>query len=409
MNTNSCPQSAQVRFLSLYTKTKLLSVAGAIPSGYLASAVRGVRVASCYVLATDPSVAFMPRDVYALVSGLHSPDFRGSSSAPPTAARPTRVRYSPRDDGSDRPHRTSIWDVVSRREARLLFWLIVIALVAVIATSDRGVHEPSSSAPAIILFVAWLMAYVLEPAVSFLHRHLPFKGRGPVGRDHLPGDRRRSPPSCSSAPGVAILNAAIAFLDNLPRSRPKLGEILGPILDGLGAHHAERRRRPRDGDPGLVHGERRPARGRGGAGHPQRGRASSAGSSPRCSSRSGWRSARSRCSGWMRRFLPTSTYRDLSELEQAIAVSFGGFVRGRLAHRRHLRRSSSRHRRGPPRHPVRAAHRGHRRPDRRSSRGSARSSGGSSCRRSRCCSPRVPSAVPSIDQHPRAAVHPGAS
>jgi predicted PurR-regulated permease PerM len=34
--------------------------------------------------------------------------------------------------------------------------------------------------------------------------------------------------------------------------------------------------------------------------------------------------------GWMRRFLPTSTYRDLSELEQAIAVSFGGFVRGRL-------------------------------------------------------------------------------
>ena len=34
--------------------------------------------------------------------------------------------------------------------------------------------------------------------------------------------------------------------------------------------------------------------------------------------------------GWLRRFLPSSTYRDLTELEAAIAVSFGGFVRGRL-------------------------------------------------------------------------------
>jgi predicted PurR-regulated permease PerM len=34
--------------------------------------------------------------------------------------------------------------------------------------------------------------------------------------------------------------------------------------------------------------------------------------------------------GWMRRFLPSRTYRDLTELERAIAVSFGGFVRGRL-------------------------------------------------------------------------------
>jgi predicted PurR-regulated permease PerM len=34
--------------------------------------------------------------------------------------------------------------------------------------------------------------------------------------------------------------------------------------------------------------------------------------------------------GWLRRFLPSSTYRDLTELERAIAVSFGGFVRGRL-------------------------------------------------------------------------------
>ena len=33
--------------------------------------------------------------------------------------------------------------------------------------------------------------------------------------------------------------------------------------------------------------------------------------------------------GWLRRFLPERTYADLAALERAIAVSFGGFVRGR--------------------------------------------------------------------------------
>ncbi len=33
--------------------------------------------------------------------------------------------------------------------------------------------------------------------------------------------------------------------------------------------------------------------------------------------------------GWLRRFLPERTYVDLAALERAIAVSFGGFVRGR--------------------------------------------------------------------------------
>ena len=33
--------------------------------------------------------------------------------------------------------------------------------------------------------------------------------------------------------------------------------------------------------------------------------------------------------GWLRRFLPERTYVDLAALERAIAISFGGFVRGR--------------------------------------------------------------------------------
>jgi predicted PurR-regulated permease PerM len=74
------------------------------------------------------------------------------------------------------PSVTSIWQVVSRREARLVSWLVV-ALVAVIATVMAD-SLSVMAAPAIILFVVWLMAYVLEPPVSWLQRHLPFRGRG---------------------------------------------------------------------------------------------------------------------------------------------------------------------------------------------------------------------------------------
>ena len=83
----------------------------------------------------------------------------------------------------DRPVTGTIWDVVSRREARLLFWLVVIALFAVIATLGSQITRVLAT-PAIILFVAWLMAYVLEPFVSLLHRHMPFKGRGLRSRSH---------------------------------------------------------------------------------------------------------------------------------------------------------------------------------------------------------------------------------
>jgi predicted PurR-regulated permease PerM len=67
--------------------------------------------------------------------------------------------------------------VVSRREARLLFWLVVLALVGVIFSLWTEFFAVLAS-PAVILFIAWLMSYVLEPPVSFVQRHLPFKGRG---------------------------------------------------------------------------------------------------------------------------------------------------------------------------------------------------------------------------------------
>ena len=33
--------------------------------------------------------------------------------------------------------------------------------------------------------------------------------------------------------------------------------------------------------------------------------------------------------GWLRRFLPERSYADIAALERAIALSFGGFIRGR--------------------------------------------------------------------------------
>ena len=78
-------------------------------------------------------------------------------------------------DGSRRPRR-SLTRVISPRELRLLFWLIVIALVGVIAVLGSGIAD-TLSGPAVILFVAWLMAYVLEPPVLWLARHLPFHSR----------------------------------------------------------------------------------------------------------------------------------------------------------------------------------------------------------------------------------------
>ena len=77
----------------------------------------------------------------------------------------------------DRPEPGRLARVISPREMRLLFWLIVIALVGVIGVLSSGIAD-TLSGPAVILFVAWLMAYVLEPPVTWLARHIPFHSRG---------------------------------------------------------------------------------------------------------------------------------------------------------------------------------------------------------------------------------------
>ena len=78
---------------------------------------------------------------------------------------------------ADSPKRRALSRVISPRELRLLFWLIVIVLVGVIGVLGSGIAD-TLSGPAVILFVAWLMAYVLEPAVTWLTRHMPFHSRG---------------------------------------------------------------------------------------------------------------------------------------------------------------------------------------------------------------------------------------
>ena len=76
-----------------------------------------------------------------------------------------------------RPEPRRLARVISPREMRLVFWLIVIALVGVIGVLGSGIAD-TLSGPAVILFVAWLMAYVLEPPVTWLARHMPFHSRG---------------------------------------------------------------------------------------------------------------------------------------------------------------------------------------------------------------------------------------
>jgi len=207
-----------------------------------------------------------------------------------------------------------------------VFWLVVIALLAVIATLSASFTSVLAT-PAIILFVAWLMAYVLEPFVSLLQRHMPFKGRGPaVALTYLITGFIAIVVLLGA--GIAILQAAIAFVENLPALTAKLKDTLSPILSGLGISMP--------GGIDLVSAV-------------QQWFATNAGQiadAVQLVIRNavtvvgalitavfisiGLAVGEVSLLGWTKRFLPTSTYRDVSELERAIAISFGGFVRGRL-------------------------------------------------------------------------------
>ena len=120
-----------------------------------------------------------------------------------------------------------LFAVVSPREARLLFWLVLIALLAIIANLSAGVVE-TLSGPAVILFVAWLMAYVLEPFVDWLARHMPFKSRGlAVAVTYVTTIVIAF--VVLLAAGVTLIQAAISFAENLPAIVARVRELLTPM------------------------------------------------------------------------------------------------------------------------------------------------------------------------------------
>ena len=234
------------------------------------------------------------------------------------------MRYRARMSSTNRPN--SIWDVVSRREARLIFWLALIALFGLVMSLLRDLFT-ALAGPAIILFVAWLMSYVLEPPVSWLRRHLPTKGRGvPVAITYVITGVTAF--VVIGAAIVAVVNAAVAFVDALPTLIPKIGDALEPLFTLLGISM------PSGGSvvtalqtwlaenaAGLTETLRSIVLG---------GVTIVIGLITAVFISMGLAVGQVSLLGWLRRFLPSSTYRDLTELESAIAVSFGGFVRGRL-------------------------------------------------------------------------------
>ena len=207
-----------------------------------------------------------------------------------------------------------------------MFWLVVLVLVGAIITLYADVFAVFAG-PAIILFVAWLMSYVLEPPVSFIQRHLPFRGRGvAVAITYVVTAVVAF--VVIAAALVAVINAAVAFSDNLGAIIAKVGDVLRPVVEALGLTPptsgsvltsiqrflAENASQIADAVAGI-------ARNLIGA---------TAALITAVIISVGLAMGQVSLLGWMRRFLPSSTYRDLTELEQAIAVSFGGFVRGRL-------------------------------------------------------------------------------
>jgi predicted PurR-regulated permease PerM len=225
-----------------------------------------------------------------------------------------------------RPAGSLLERVVSKREARLVFWLVVIALIAIIATLSAGFLSMLAS-PAIILFVAWLMAYVLEPPVSWLQRHLPGRGRGiPVAITYLVTAVVVF--VVLGAAGIALLRAAVDFVDQLPVIVDKISDFIRPIIEWLGISlptQEEVQAAIRE-FLATYAGQFADAV----ALAVRNIVALAAGLVTAVIISVGLAVGQVSLLGWARRFLPSSSYADLTELERAIAVSFGGFVRGRL-------------------------------------------------------------------------------
>jgi putative heme transporter len=221
---------------------------------------------------------------------------------------------------------TSIWDVVSRREARVVFWLVVLALAAVVVnfTSD---FFALLRWPALILFIAWLTSYVLEPPIGWLQAHLPPHSRGlSAALVYVVVIVVAFVVICAAA--IAIFNAAVAFIDRLPEILARIRTVLQPILDE-GDIHLPGGADPIDRINDFIQGYGQEL---GDAlGTIVRNVAAVIGALFTAVIISvGLAAGQVTLLGWLRPFLPMSTYSDLTGLEKAIAVSFGGFVRGRL-------------------------------------------------------------------------------
>jgi predicted PurR-regulated permease PerM len=215
--------------------------------------------------------------------------------------------------------------VISPRERRLLFWLVLIALMGVIATLSADVVS-TLSGPAVILFVAWLMAYVLEPFVDWLARHMPFKSRGlSVAVTYVTTVVIAFVVLLGA--GVALLQAAIAFAENLPAIVAQVREALKPIAESLGLSPTG------EFDLGAAIADFVARNGQAIADAARMATVNIvsliAGLFTAIIISVGLAAGQVTLLGWLRRFLPERTYDDLAALERAIAVSFGGFVRGR--------------------------------------------------------------------------------
>jgi predicted PurR-regulated permease PerM len=222
------------------------------------------------------------------------------------------------------PKPDRVFAVVSPREARLLFWLVLIALLTVIANLSAGVVS-TLSGPAVILFVAWLMAYVLEPFVDWLARHMPFKSRGlAVAVTYVTTIVVAF--AVLLAAGVTLIQAAISFAENLPAIVAQVRELLTPLAESLGLSA------PSFDLPTIV-SEFVARNGQAIADAAKNATVNMialvAGAFTAVIISVGLAAGQVTLFGWLRRFLPERTYDDLAALERAIAVSFGGFVRGR--------------------------------------------------------------------------------
>jgi predicted PurR-regulated permease PerM len=223
------------------------------------------------------------------------------------------------------PRRLTLANVISPREIRLLFWLVIIALMAVIANLTAGIVT-TLSGPAIILFVAWLMAYVLEPLVNWLARHMPFKSRGlAVAVTYLTTAVVTF--AVLLGAGVALLNAAIAFVDALPTIVAQVREAMKPVLEFFGLTFTG------EFDLGAAVADFVSKNGQAIADAAKLVVANTvaivAGLFTAVIISVGLAVGQVSLLGWLRIFLPERAYADVAALERAIAVSFGGFVRGR--------------------------------------------------------------------------------